>query len=228
MSSSISLSTVSQAKMALHAARHGHGNPIHGILVGRSSPASVEVTDAVPVCHEEPTKPIVDMSLRLVDGHLTIKNDGTGIVGWYTANANAGDDAPGPSARRVASCLSSEEGCGGCVLLAVSSGRIAGCLAGDGDGGPICDAYEADGKSGAYTRLVDGTRISSEDGGARLGEVIGSAIRSSGGEGEGDVAAGGGAAQLSICDFVDHLDDCGRGDWIENREVGTFVKNALA
>ncbi|EJK73068.1 hypothetical protein THAOC_05327 [Thalassiosira oceanica] len=233
MSSSISLSTVSQSKMALHAAKHGHGNPIHGILVGRSSsptsPASsLEVTDAVPVCHEDPTKPIVDMSLRLVDGHLSVKNDGTRIVGWYTSNSNAGDEGPSPSARRVASCLSAEEGGGGggCVLLAVSAGRIAGCLAGECPG-PICDAYEADGKSGAYTRLVDGTRVASEDDGARLGEVIRSAIRSSG-EGEGDAAAGGGGSQLSICDFVDHLEDCGRGDWIENREVGRFVKNALA
>ena len=181
MSSSISLSTVSQAKMALHAARHGHGNPIHGILVGRSSPASVEVTDAVPVCHEEPTKPIVDMSLRLVDGHLTIKNDGTRIVGWYTANANAGDDAPGPSARRVASCLSAEEGCGGCVLLAVSSGRIAGCLAGDGDGGPICDASRRtaspgrtrDSWTGRGYRRRTGGRGSARSSGRRFGRPAG-------------------------------------------------------
>ena len=231
-SSSISLSTVSQGKMALHAAKHGHG-PIHGILIGTrssspTSPASLEVTDAVPVCHEDPTKPIVDMSLRLVDGHLSIKNDGTRIVGWYSANSNAGDDGPSPSARRVASCLSAEEAeGGGCVLLAVSAGRVAACLAGGGPG-PICDAYEADAKSGAYTRLVDGTRIASEDDGERLGEVIRSAIRSSG-EGEGDVAAGGsGTPKLSICDFVDHLEDCGRGDWIENREAGIFLKNALA
>ena len=96
----------------------------------------VEVLDVVPVCHEVPTKPIVDMALRLVDAHLSSGDGGEGggeggeksrtrIGGWYTANACAdanGDDdddensMPNPSACRIASslaeCSSSSSGGG--------------------------------------------------------------------------------------------------------------------
>ena len=71
----ISLSLKSQIKMALHATKYGYSTPIHGIVLGKSSNSdddgsSLEVLDVVPVCHEVPTKPIVDMALRLTDAYL--------------------------------------------------------------------------------------------------------------------------------------------------------------
>jgi hypothetical protein len=70
----ISISLAAQVKMALHATKHGLSeNQVHGIVLGRTvnsgggdggTSVAVSVTDVVPVCHEAPTKPIVDMALR--------------------------------------------------------------------------------------------------------------------------------------------------------------------
>mmetsp|Transcript_30937 Transcript_30937/g.64698 ORF Transcript_30937/g.64698 Transcript_30937/m.64698 type:complete len:316 (+) Transcript_30937:42-989(+) len=103
------LTTLSQTKMALHASRHGTASaPVHGVLLGfrRPSPDGdrrLVLADAVPICHEAPTKPLVEAALRLVEGYLDnvrrggkndkTEEDGDGdgdvkIVGWYTANAH--------------------------------------------------------------------------------------------------------------------------------------------
>ena len=149
-----------QVKMALHATKHGlSDNQVHGIVLGRTvnsgggdggTSVAVSVTDVVPVCHEAPTKPIVDMALRLVDAHLSQSRSppsegGVRILGWYTANANANCDAdagggddetetPNPSACRIASsvaeCGGNDDGDDGdgFVLLLVSTSRLVNCV----------------------------------------------------------------------------------------------------
>ena len=104
----VTISLSAQMKMALHATKHGMSNcQVHGIVLGSTttttssapsststaSSVSVVVTDVVPVCHEVPTKPIVDSALRLVDAHLRLSSTTaatatTRIIGWYTANDN--------------------------------------------------------------------------------------------------------------------------------------------
>jgi hypothetical protein len=162
----ISISFTAQVKMALHATKHGlSDNQVHGIVLGRSvkngggdgASVAVAVTDVVPVCHEAPTKPIVDMALRLVDAHLSQSRSssslsssspssssagGARILGWYTANANANADTrggdgetetPNPSACRIASSVAE---CGGndgnygedFILLLVSTSRLVNCV----------------------------------------------------------------------------------------------------
>jgi hypothetical protein len=167
MTKTISISLSAQVKMALHATKHGlSDNQVHGIVLGRSVKngsggdgevsVAVSVTDVVPVCHEAPTKPIVDMALRLVDAHLSQSRSpssyssssegGARILGWYTANANAEADAsgggglgadetetPNPSACRIASsvaeCGENDDDDGDdFVLLLVSTPRLVNCV----------------------------------------------------------------------------------------------------
>eukprot|EP00984_Skeletonema_dohrnii_P022259 scaffold11391_cov88-Skeletonema_dohrnii-CCMP3373.AAC.1 len=99
----ISVSSLAETKMALHSAKHGLSNPIHGIVIGKRSGDdnnALEIVDAIPVCHEVPTKPIVDMALRFVDAHLQQQgDDDLTIIGWYTSNASTlDDDTPNLSA----------------------------------------------------------------------------------------------------------------------------------
>ncbi|KAL7468052.1 hypothetical protein ACHAXS_008275 [Conticribra weissflogii] len=121
-----SLSTLAQTKMALHAARHGTASsPVHGVLLGYRRRGAdgdrLHIADAVPICHEPPTKPLVDGALRLVEGYLdgegrrrkgvtdgknemeTVGNEedegivDLRIVGWYTANAHVPSSLLSPS-----------------------------------------------------------------------------------------------------------------------------------
>lgn len=174
---SISISVMAQWKMALHATSKplrggdaagssGSGGPtIHGIVLGHreksttttasatnDSKASLVVTDVVPVCRETPTKPMVDMALRLVEAHLMHKQqqqqsqlkEETKIIGWYTNSSirnNVGDDInedeedddalPNASACRILSSMAESSSCdaddhhGPFVLLSMSNSKLS-------------------------------------------------------------------------------------------------------
>ncbi len=120
--SGISISPAAQWKMALHATTKPRvvsdnscigagGRPVFflGIVLGHrdesntttatTTSSSMVITDVVPVCRETPTKPIVDMALRLVEAHLMKKkqrqtpprsaSEGTKIVGLYTNSSSS-------------------------------------------------------------------------------------------------------------------------------------------
>ncbi|KAL7539431.1 hypothetical protein ACHAXR_009283 [Thalassiosira sp. AJA248-18] len=240
----ISLSIVAQTKMALHSAKNGFSNPIHGIVLGTADDTSLKVVDVVPVCHEVPTKPIVDMALRLTDAYLQQQSGDVRIIGWYTANANVSDDeVPNASACRIVSSIaenanaavaadggSSEE----FVLLLISTSQLVDSVKKEGSASsstsPICTVFEKD-KSRAFTQKVDSSRVVvSKGGNQEEGGVLCKAMQKmsfdSNSINGGDAAAGGGGNMkdsIAIYDFVDHLTDCGRGDWIENGLVKEFV-----
>lgn len=107
MTQTIKFDKTAYAKMMLHATVNST-TAIHGILVGSSNSKGQEqqqqgndvliVHDAIPICHSIPTKPIVDMGLRLTQAHLDrnkiIDNNSSShdkIIGWYTANERTGD-----------------------------------------------------------------------------------------------------------------------------------------
>lgn len=108
------------ATMMLHSARHGT-TAVHGILVGTFSADSIQVTSAIPVCHEAPTKPLVETALALV---------GDGVVGWYTAPERLQDTRPGAPALRIAaslaSCVQDEP-----VLIVLQNEAVVGCFNGE-------------------------------------------------------------------------------------------------
>ena len=119
----VKVSPTAHAKMILHAVRHPRSS-IHGILIGRflSEGPVLIIEDALPVCHSPPTKPILDIALRLAEAYTesSFNESGTssgsdlGIVGWYTANERLGDDAPAQAALKVVGSI-------GAVLAASSN-----------------------------------------------------------------------------------------------------------
>lgn len=230
----ISLSLRSQVKMALHATKHGYSSPIHGIVLGKSTDKqSLQIVDVVPVCHEVPTKPIVDMALRLADAHLSQLADGVKIIGWYTANASAPfvskggadgreDEAPNSSACRIVSSMAegsaATEGEGDdFVLLLVSTSRLANAVAKE-PCLPICTVFEKDRNCRTFTQRVDGERVTTEGSAAAAGGVLSKAVAQ-----QLDMLEGGGGGSMEIYDFVDHMNDFGRGDWIENAGVNKLL-----
>lgn len=120
--------------MMLHAAHHGM-TAVHGILLGTfSGDNKVEVTSAVPVCHEAPTKPLIDTALALVGS--------MGVVGWYTAPERLLDTRPGAPALRIAASLASslkDEP----ILIVLQNEAVSACL-GKGEG--TADLIKAYGK----------------------------------------------------------------------------------
>lgn len=97
-----------------HAVSHGT-TTVHGALIGKATGTKVEVTGAFPICHETPTKVLVETSLSLVQSTL----DGgqitpLSIVGWYTApelviSASADSAKASPVALRVVAGLASAD-----------------------------------------------------------------------------------------------------------------------
>lgn len=162
--SGISITPMAQWKMALHATSKPHvnvlsggGQPcihdgvVHGIVLGHrvkstagAAAAAMVVTDVVPVCRETPTKPLVDMALRLVEAHLMVKEgEETKIIGWYTCSSSSSsrrngggeeeeeEDAslPNASACRILSSMAESTSCDGVeqqdfVLLSLSKSKL--------------------------------------------------------------------------------------------------------
>jgi hypothetical protein len=209
--SKIALSPLSQAKMALHSARHGF-SPIHGILIGHRSANSIEVTDALPVCHEVPTRPLVNTSLRMADIYLSDKKEE--ILGWYTANATGGDE-PNVPALRVVNSMADQSGDEMIVVLVAAE-----------QDGPLCTVFErAGGKT--FTQKVDASRIECKD--AQVRDVVNRGIR-----GMSNFSSEYGGKGLVIYDYVDHVssyekrEDLDSMNWIENTAVADFVAEATA
>jgi len=126
------VSPLALTTMLLHAAKHGT-TCVHGILVGSFSAETVRITSAIPVCHEAPTKPLVDTSLNLVDGV---------VVGWYTAPERLQDEKPGAPALRIAASLAAANSQGEPVLVVLQNEAVADCLS----GGSKTDVIKAYGK----------------------------------------------------------------------------------
>ena len=120
---SILLSPEAFVAMLLHAAQNGT-TVVHGILIGRFLGDEVTITKAVPVCHETPTKPLVETALA-----LAAASTDDDIVGWYTAPEKLEDHTPGPTALRIAANLATDKK--DSVLLLLSNEGIGQCIRGD-------------------------------------------------------------------------------------------------
>lgn len=113
--------------MILYATTHSK-KQVHGILVGSTSDDGFVVENAFPVCHETPTRPLLDMAEALVEAKLA--NDNLSkymIVGWFTSPEILSERVSDPVAMRVASVLpKSADG----ILLVLQNEEI-GRLASD-------------------------------------------------------------------------------------------------
>ncbi len=198
----ISVSSLAETKMALHSAKHGFSSPIHGIVVGKKSDGNdvVEIVDAIPVCHEVPTKPIVDMALRLVDAHLQQQGEkDLTIIGWYTSNASTlEDEAPNSSACRIASSMSDncQEGGDNFILVMITTSGLLAAVSKDSDSSlsPLCRVFQKDAKTKTFSYEVDSSCITQENDTAY---IISKAL----------------SKDMPIYDFVDHISNYGSEDW---------------
>ena len=142
---------MAHTKMLLHACQNPY-TQVHGALLGsfetRSSGGGgpeLTITDAIPVFHSSPTKPLLDMALQLIEAHTTNSSSGGGggVVGWYSANERLGDDdRPGQAALRVVGGIAAGlEGMGKAppthsepVAVLVSNRGAVDVLGGDSNG----------------------------------------------------------------------------------------------
>merc|ERR1712032_320379 len=164
------------------------------------------------------------MSLRLVDAHLTEQSsyDGMKIIGWYTANSNAGDDElPNTSAIKIATSIAAETNRDNFILLLASTSALVECIEASSNK-PLCTVFEND-KTRVFTQKVDTSRVQIMENGNNLGVILKKAVSS---VQDGDVAGGGRAGSVKIFDFVDHLESCGNADWIENGSVNKLVEKS--
>jgi len=98
--------TISPAVFALLVA-HAGAHPtttVHGVLIGTRKLNRIDIIDASPICHENPTKPLVETALALVQSNLEGQKDKF-IVGWYTAPELLHEKKPGPVALRIVASL---------------------------------------------------------------------------------------------------------------------------
>ena len=246
------ISQTSQIKMALHATKYGYSTPIHGIVLGNKTDDNVlEIVDVVPVCHEVPTKPIVDMSLRLTDAYLQERlhpglgeREGIGdygrcksanIIGWYTANAQTSneegeEEVPNAPACRIVSSLADsalendEGGNNNFILLLVSTPKLAIAIKNRAEGKlvdkclPICKVYEKSSHR-TYTQQVDESNIESRKSAYDMAIAMESCLTKIPVDDIGGNLTSSGGEVMTVYDYVDHLEDGGRGDWLENKMV---------
>lgn len=179
--SNVVVSPAALALMSMHALTHPTAE-VHGLLIGKSSGGKTQVTSAYPVCHESPTKPLVDIAITLTLSLLDESSASDVIVGWYAVPELAGDTKPNPAALRIVSGL--EEMSSNPVLVTVSKLAVAN-LASKINGGGEETFLQAFGKDfgGQYMKEID-TKIESEANTVKAIEDL--------------------AEQEQICDLADH------------------------
>eukprot|EP00558_Chaetoceros_sp_UNC1202_P011436 CAMPEP_0197237234 /NCGR_PEP_ID=MMETSP1429-20130617/4127_1 /TAXON_ID=49237 /ORGANISM="Chaetoceros sp., Strain UNC1202" /LENGTH=213 /DNA_ID=CAMNT_0042696201 /DNA_START=77 /DNA_END=718 /DNA_ORIENTATION=+ len=210
----VQINDLAYTKMMLHASLNSR-TPIHGILLSSPQTSSNEtvVSDALPVCHSTPTKPILDMALRLADAYCN-DND-VQIVGWYTANERVGDDAPSPIAWKVISSMKSIMGSKAEPILAmITSESFEAMLrkecSADGSGKGFELRATAQGQS---DNIVDLGDIKAEG-----NDWIEASCKVA------DICLEGG---VQLFDFEQHLDGGVKGlkerDWLRNAQVAKLI-----
>jgi hypothetical protein len=116
--------------MVSHATSHSTSS-VHGVLVGQADGKVLKVTDAYPICHETPTKVLVETSLALVQSSLEEKKSSNTIVGWYTAPELLGETKPSPVALRVAAALESHSNLHPVLLVLNNQAIVTGASGAD-------------------------------------------------------------------------------------------------
>jgi len=130
---SVTISPEVFALLVAHAASHPT-TTVHGVLIGNRKSNKVDVTDAFPICHENPTRPLVETALALVQSNLEGETNKY-IVGWFTAPELLYETKPGPVALRIVASLAassrgnSSSSSGEPVLLSLNNEKIVNILA---------------------------------------------------------------------------------------------------
>ena len=126
--------------MIMHA-KHHSTTVIHGVLIGSRSGDITTVSNAIPLCHEPPTRTLVDTSLALVQAQQETSKGR--IIGWFTAPEVLDDERPGPAALRSVANLETENF--EPVLLVLNNSALAKFFS-DPNDGSASELFNAFGK----------------------------------------------------------------------------------
>jgi hypothetical protein len=199
--------------MAGHASSHP-ACAVHGVLVGsRTQPdgGRVDVVDAYPVCHETPTKTLVETAVSLVLSALEGDNNKKSVVGWYTAPELLGDKKAGPVALRVVASLASVGAGGEPVLLVVDNESIVQ-LSSSSEKEEVEEKVTASGAVQAYGK----------DFGMQWMEQLDTVVLEDG------VATAGWksllASNVTVRDLVDHWEGGASSDWTSASALKKYLE----
>lgn len=78
---------------------------VHGILLGKWQDGKGQVLDAIPVCHEAPTKTLVESALALYLSINQLDCSASNVIGWYTVPELIGDQMTCPAAQKVVASM---------------------------------------------------------------------------------------------------------------------------
>lgn len=102
----ITISPQAFLAISLHASCHST-TVVHGLLVGSQSDNGIMVEHAFPICHETPTRPLLDTALALVKSELSGDTSKT-IVGWFTSPEILSVGKADPVAMRIAANMATD------------------------------------------------------------------------------------------------------------------------
>ena len=204
----IVLSALAHVKILLHAAQNPCC-PVHGILVGEENgQESIYICDVLPVCHSSPTKPVLDMGLRLAEVHL--KGEKRFFAGWYTSNERLDDMEIKTSAYRIMDAIYEKEDHSTDLVLAFLSGTgfasvIKGPIESNESG---LNWFGRDEKANNWSREISNDLISAEKNTVQILDT---------------------AENISLFDFEHHLacdmNEMKEIDWLRNPSISFNVKN---
>ena len=197
------------ALMAGHAASHPT-SPIHGILIGSRNGDKVTVADAFPVCHENPTRPLVEMALAIVQSTLEGNKDGHGIVGWFTAPELLHETKPGPVALRIVANLAAamDEGVKGEPILLVMNNESIVELLANKTGTTVSSTIKAFGKDFGMQWMEPIQNLTVVDESKTMQAVI---------------AMIGGESEIHVVkDLVDHWEHGATSEWTSASSLESF------
>lgn len=189
----VEVSPESFVSMVLHAGE----NPttvVHGLLMGSFKGDKILVTKAIPVCHETPTKPLLETALGLA-GALSEET----VVGWYTAPERLTDTHPGPVALRIAANMATDKT--EPVLIVLDNEGLAACLTGDSSASVLKGLGKDFGQQWLEPLSLKVTN-----------ESKASAAASSAFKGA-----------IQVVDLVNHLEDAASSDWFSNTALTNHV-----
>jgi len=245
----ISITPLANTKMILHAIRHANSN-IHGILIGSivdtagtTTGTTLEISNALPVFHSTPTKPLLEMALRLAESYCYSSSSDTNtkqqIVGWYTGNERNNDTTPNQAALKIMRSIASQWSLNSelldkgdemvePVLGFISFDGLSSLLSttkegnGDDDNAAVCGLhwYGSDSKHHWLESYPSSNIITpSSSSFSNMTELIQQAISAS-------LDNRKGCQDVLVYDFEDHLEgnDASQNDWIRNECVTKFVQ----
>jgi hypothetical protein len=189
----VEVSPESFVSMVLHAAR----NPtsvVHGLLLGSCKGNAIQVTKAIPICHETPTAPLLETALGLTGAML----DET-VVGWYTAPERLTDTQPGPVVMRIAANMATDKL--EPVLIVLDNEGLAATLSGD------------------FTHCV--MKGFGKDIGLQWMEPLTLKVTSE--SKARDAAKSAYEGKIRVVDMVDHMEDETCPEWINNTTLSKHV-----